>query len=273
MIWKNVAGNTGFVEFEYALVGTYRLPSGKLILIDSGTEEAPELLDDLQRMGVSVCAVINTHLHVDHVANNRALQERYGAEIYVPELETTPAKLNYIQNCTVQVVAKDAACLTVEGITFPILSLPGHSPGQLAVVTPDGVCFLGDAMMVGDYLHTSKLPYMEDVDGAMISMEKLRETQFPYYVFAHKGVCVRGELDRVIDENIEKEIELYTLLKQQVSEEMTEETLREKYKDALKISSATRDKPWLNETINNRIGSLVRVGEVGRKNDLLYPIQ
>lgn len=272
MIWKSITRDTGYVEFEYALVGTYRLPDGRLILIDSGTEEAPELFDDLERMGTSVRAVINTHRHVDHVANNRALAQRYGAEIYLPAGELTERRPEEegidFPACA---IADDVRELWIDGVPFRLLPTPGHSPAHQTVITPDNVCFLGDAMMIGEYLHMSKLPYMKDVDTSVISMETIRETRFAHYVFAHKGACTRDALDGVIDENIEKEIRVYTLLRQQVNMEMSAEALRERLKDVLNISPATRDKPWLNDTIDNRIEALIRAGEIGRENGLVYP--
>lgn len=272
MIWRSITRDTGYVEFRYALVGTYRLPDGRLVLIDSGTEEAPELLDDLERMGTSVRAVINTHRHVDHVANNRALAQRYGAEIYLPAGELTERRPEEegiaFPACA---IPGDARELRIDGVPFRLLPTPGHSPAHQAVITPDNVCFLGDAMMIGEYLRASKLPYMKDVDTSVISMEAIRETRFAHYAFAHKGVCTRDALDGVIDENIEKEIRVYTLLRQQVNTEMSAETLRERLKDALNISPATRDKPWLNDTIDNRIEALSRAGEIGRENGLVFP--
>ena len=56
-----------------ALVTVWRDGQGGAVLIDSGAERSPSLLRELERRGLRVKAVLCTHMHPDHTANNRAL--------------------------------------------------------------------------------------------------------------------------------------------------------------------------------------------------------
>ena len=79
---KDLLGRTGCIETPMAMIPFYRLSDEELILFDSGREPHPELLELLEREHLRVRAVLCTHLHEDHVANNEALIARYGTEIY-----------------------------------------------------------------------------------------------------------------------------------------------------------------------------------------------
>ena len=87
MEWKALCGATGYIETEGALLATYHLSEKEIVLFDSGVEKSEELLALLDTLGVHVRAVLSTHLHVDHIANNEELVERHGAEVLAHEEE------------------------------------------------------------------------------------------------------------------------------------------------------------------------------------------
>ena len=60
--------------------------------------------------------------------------------------------------------------------------------GHVGVVTPDGICCLGDAIVSEDVLNVSKLPYMANVQKSLASMEKVRSLNYEIYVIAHQSV-------------------------------------------------------------------------------------
>ena len=47
--------------------------------------------------------------------------------------------------------------IMIDGEIFELISLEGHSVGHVGVVTPDGICCLGDAIVSEDVLNVSKL--------------------------------------------------------------------------------------------------------------------
>ena len=86
------------------------------------------------------------------------------------------------------------------GAEFQILHTPGHSAGHICAITPDNVCYTADAVLSPELLN-SKLPYDLSHRMAMDSREKLRGLDCDGYIMAHRGVCGRGELAELIDEN------------------------------------------------------------------------
>ena len=48
--------------------------------------------------------------------------------------------------------------IDVDGARFGVLSLPGHSAGQLGFVTPDGAAYLGDCLIDQALIDGAKLP-------------------------------------------------------------------------------------------------------------------
>ena len=135
---KDLRGRTGYVDLPGALVPVYRLSEHEVLLFDSGREPSPELMDLLEWEQLRVRAVMCTHLHEDHIANNEQLIARYGTEIYASALDvrellardTVPYPIHPVENTDV---------LRIDGAEIRLLALPGHTEGQLAYVTPDGV--------------------------------------------------------------------------------------------------------------------------------------
>lgn len=79
---KWLLGQTGYIETPAAMIPVYRISEDELVLFDSGREPSPELMELLELEKMRVRAVVCTHLHEDHIANNELLIERYGTQIY-----------------------------------------------------------------------------------------------------------------------------------------------------------------------------------------------
>ena len=78
---KRIKGNTWVIEANQ-LIPFYKLDSGRCVLLDTGLpEEQEELERTLSTAGLTPVGVLCSHAHVDHCANNRRFQEKYGAEI------------------------------------------------------------------------------------------------------------------------------------------------------------------------------------------------
>ena len=86
------------------------------------------------------------------------------------------------------------------GAEFRILHTPGHSVGHISTVTPDGVCYVGDARLSREQLD-AKLPYCLSQRMGMESREKLRGLDCEQLIMAHRGIARREELDGLIDAN------------------------------------------------------------------------
>ena len=140
-----------FAENTYLVVG----PSGReALVVDPGLESDP-VLDEVASRGLHVALVVNTHGHLDHVANNALFKRVTGAPIAIH-----PADLGYVRDLRRQadlygldvedspepdLLLEEGRVLGFDGTAFEVIHTPGHTPG--------GVCLRrGDQMLVGDTL-------------------------------------------------------------------------------------------------------------------------
>ena len=202
MHWKKITGDTGVIETKGTMIPLYRTSENRIAMIDSGSEENPELVAAIERAGFIVSAVLCTHLHPDHIANNRLLVEKFGTKVYAPEEEIRAAHTEVIQcgkfrmnqSCLSEVpdypifpVERQGTVL-VDGKPFEVIDAPGHTKGHVAYVTADEVCCAGDALSSAEVVRFMKLPYFECVKTAMETMNMLEAKQYPYYVLSHCSI-------------------------------------------------------------------------------------
>ena len=144
----------------------------------------------------------------------------------------------------------------------------------MAVVTPDGVCCVGDALLTLDTLRRTKLPYMEDAERAVESMEALRGTGCAYYLAAHTGPFRPEELDGLIDANIQKELEVYDAARAAVAGSMPlEEAVTELMRRVGVRSPLTMQIEGMRNNARGRLISLARIGELRIEGDTVSPVR
>ena len=268
---KALCGKTSYIETRWALIPLYYLSEREVVLFDSGVEPEEELLTLLDREGLRVRAVLSTHLHPDHIANNEALVERHGAEVFAhyPEIPVFYQRFGTPYSVT---PIPDGDTFVLEGVPFRTLSIPGHSVGHLLFVTPDGVVCVGDAIITDEELNRSKIPYMDDVDRAIISMEDLRQTRYPWYIVAHKGVVPGAELYDLVERNIQKELDLYELVRRCLTGPMELEELVTAFIRASGVRSEKMvEENFVRHTARVRILALAGVGEFSVEGDMVIP--
>jgi glyoxylase-like metal-dependent hydrolase (beta-lactamase superfamily II) len=123
------------------------------VVIDPG-DEPTELRLELARMGTRTGGILVTHTDVDHIAGVAALAEGTGAEVWAPAGEAEALRSGLTRGGR-HVPAHDPAHLvaggeeiTVAGITFEVIDVPGHSSGHVAF-HHDGELFAGDLLFAG----------------------------------------------------------------------------------------------------------------------------
>ena len=122
-------------------------------VIDPGWDAAALRLE-LARAGASCAAILLTHTHWDHVGGVADLAEGTGAPVYVSadavgglESPLGPPGVP-IRGYTAANHVADGETLDVAGLSFEVLSVPGHAPGHLAYYA-DGCLFSGDVLFAG----------------------------------------------------------------------------------------------------------------------------
>lgn len=129
------------------------------LVIDPGGEGA-RILSEIERLGVKVVAIVNTHAHVDHVGANRVVKDACGCDILMHTAELpvlqVAAKMGRLFGVNIEQPPGPDRFLA-EGDLIPfgkhsltVLETPGHSPGGISLVSSDGRgCFAGDTLFAG----------------------------------------------------------------------------------------------------------------------------
>ena len=218
MDFHRLTEKTEYVSIDESLVAIYHLGGGRVVLIDAGAKEEPELVSALKARGLEVAALLCSHLHFDHISTAGLLYEQFHMPSYAHYLEEREKEFP-TRWFPITRIREDEP-LIIEGQKFEVIYTPGHTKGHLAFVTPDSVCCVGDAFMSEKPLSVSKIPFFEDVDLAIESMELVRETKCDAYLLCHEGIIYPEGLDMIIDLNIDKELELYRMILDFVTEPM-----------------------------------------------------
>jgi hydroxyacylglutathione hydrolase len=118
--------------------------------------DAADLRLELARLGTSCSGILVTHGHFDHLGGVADLAEGTGAPVYMPEGERqtleqfrdfAPAAFPG-RPWTPDKLLDGGETLTVAGIEFEVVAIPGHSPAHIAYYT-DGHLFSGDLLFAG----------------------------------------------------------------------------------------------------------------------------
>ncbi len=244
---RQVKGNTYVLEGE-ELIPLYRVGEDKCVLLDTGLlVERQELEDSLLENGLTPIGVLSSHAHVDHCANNGYLQEKYHIPVALTWQEAGMCSSIMTLKCyfltlTPGIVERESGCMVhrpdvivpasdgpfeFAGVTFGIVHTPGHSSGHIAVITPDNVCYVGDAMLSRDQ-QNAKLPYALQHVAAFESRKKLLTTRCDYYIMAHKGVCTGADFPALVRDNDELILRRSREILALVTEPMTFSTIDQK---------------------------------------------
>lgn len=217
-----IAGNTAYID-AHQYIGLYITDGHHCILLDSGIATArAEIEKTLLDAGLAPVGVLATHTHFDHFGNATYFQQKYHIPVAISfgEAElcrTFPAVKSHLFVYSAGEIMSDPMLASLPckvdrvimpaeqelyfcGVQFKILRTPGHSPEHISVITPDRVCYGGDALMCGHALEDAKLPYAYNFRQSLESIELFRGLPCDYILLAHRGV-VPAPFDRLLDEN------------------------------------------------------------------------
>lgn len=132
---------------------------GAAALVDAGAEAA-RLLAEVERRGMTLETILQTHAHGDHIAALPEVVEATGATVYLhPDAEPMlhDAETNLSAFAGIPVTAPvayspvgDGDRIEVLGRGVDVLHTPGHAEGSVCYhFVDDGVVFTGDALFAG----------------------------------------------------------------------------------------------------------------------------
>ena len=135
--------------------------SDRAVMIDPG-DEAPKLLEAIDRLGVGLDAILLTHTHFDHVGAVAPVARATGAEVWVQKLEKGVLGdiMSYVpwpgfgpyESYDAEHTVSGGERLEMAGFAIDVLFTPGHSPGHVSYSIPDE-----EAIFSGDVLFQSSV--------------------------------------------------------------------------------------------------------------------
>ncbi|MBP2665711.1 MAG: putative metallo-hydrolase [Firmicutes bacterium] len=147
------------LQMEVGSLGTncyiaYCENTKKAVIIDPGGDAA-RILAAVNREGLTVEAIINTHGHADHVLANVKVKEATGAPLWIHSADADmlgsgsrnlSAYLGQSTSCgTPDRLLRDGEVLTVGDFTLKVLHTPGHTHGGISLLA-DKEVFVGDTL-------------------------------------------------------------------------------------------------------------------------------
>lgn len=264
---NSVKGKSYFCKGIFS-IGAY-IDNNGIVLIDSGSDEssAKTAYNALEGSG-DVIAIINTHCHPDHCGGNYFFQKRY------PSLKVFAAhdEKNFIEDptlaprCFCQQAAPFAGLrnkhiapqrpsvitdviapyqdqkITIDGIDFTIITLPGHTPGSIGIITPDNILYSGDALFGQETLHKHPILFYTDIGNTLASFKKLSQLQVDACVLYHGGVI--NNLPAIVEQHEKKILEtkemvLSIIKSKDVSIDLLTQQVMQKYRIPGNIVSFT----------------------------------
>jgi hydroxyacylglutathione hydrolase len=115
----------------------WMLQSGTRVAVVDPGDEAP-VLDHLGCHGLTLCAVLLTHHHADHVGGVEALVQCHRVPVYGPVNE-------HIASVSVPLRGGDRVSLEPLGANFEVLDVAGHTRGHIAYYGANAL-FCGDTL-------------------------------------------------------------------------------------------------------------------------------
>jgi glyoxylase-like metal-dependent hydrolase (beta-lactamase superfamily II) len=218
---EKINRNTHYIQAP-TNIGIYAFKNKNVLIIDSAINryEAKKIERELKEKGLKPKYIINTHAHTDHSGGNNYFKEEYpGVEVFASEKEKVfmehpeihylisssaypSKKLKLRKESKIDHVVEEGTN-KINDEKFEIIDLPGHALGDIGIITPDRVAFLGDAIFSKYTLEKYPLTYNLHLQERLESLNKIKEMDADYFVISHgKKILNKEEICELVEENI-----------------------------------------------------------------------
>lgn len=206
---NHITGNSYYLDGDSA-IGVYVFADNTCLLVDSGpgAGRAKKVLDVLEQEGLRVHAIFCTHAHADHCGGNAYIQEQTRCRIMAspiaaaiienpligPAMLYSAYPLRVLTNRVLMMPPSQVdqiiypGPLRIKNEEFTVLDLPGHSIGQIGLINPDEIAFLGDALMHEKMLADYPFLYMVDINSQLQTLANIQEKTWPLVFLTHGGL-------------------------------------------------------------------------------------
>ena len=154
----------------------------RCVVIDPG-DESNTILDYIESNNLKCEAVFATHGHFDHIGAFVAVVEQTGAKAYMNERDTEINRAILRRGVELPenlINYDDGDVIEAAGMSFCVLSCPGHTPGGVSLLVEDAL-FTGDTLFRGSCGRVD-LPG-GDMEQELMSLKKLCMLSGDYEVY------------------------------------------------------------------------------------------
>lgn len=204
---------------------------GEVYVVDPGhgRKRAKQVAREVSKLGAGRVTFVVTHFHSDHhtALAQGLLDQLGGAVVAAPRLDA-PAVRDPLLRVALTFgypLPRGSRLLTYDPLPvrvdleldpparlgpLELLPLPGHTPGQVGVVAPDGTLYAADSLFGDRVLARYGAPYHFDPCTALDTLERLRDSlgRFEAVQPSHGPLAKAGEAEALVDANIKVVSEL-----------------------------------------------------------------
>jgi glyoxylase-like metal-dependent hydrolase (beta-lactamase superfamily II) len=180
----------------------------KAILVDTGLDKdtGRRIFRRLDKLGLKISAIINTHSHADHFGGNNYIVEKSGAKVIAPEIEAGMIQYPYIEPLYLysahpvrdlmsrflmakpsgvdHVLRSEKHSISIAGKEVNVIPLPGHAPNQIGLEV-DGVLFCADTVFSEKIIDKYGIPLFMDIEKQKKTLTKIEKMKCDLFVPSH----------------------------------------------------------------------------------------
>lgn len=294
----NIKGNSFYIKGG-TNTGVYIFDDKSALIIDPGLPGARprNIIRDLERDGIEVKWIINTHEHNDHYGAGYQFKDKYKDLINMSSKDSKPYIDNpilfsaYIMggntneflntiltNKNMETVSIDKTIepgtIIINNEYIEIIDLKGHTLGSIGVLTKDKVFFIGDTLVSEELLSKFELLFLFDIQAYLKSLSILETIDFEYVVLGHgKNVLSRKETLELAKKHELCVTKYLNQLRELTKEPKNLESILKIILNENKLSYNYKEYHFFKSTLVSMISHLTKLGELNyvlKDGDVLY---
>ena len=155
-----------FNPFQVSTFVVYDTDSKEAVVVDPGMlqpYERAQFDEFIKNEGLRPTLVVNTHMHLDHCFGDNYVRSRYGVKVAASmeddflgrDLTRQASRFGIVlkdsdEGVKIDIPLADGDTIDVGSYKLYVLAVPGHSPGSIALYSPEGPFVIaGDALFKG----------------------------------------------------------------------------------------------------------------------------